>query len=569
MKKTVFYLLLLILSFHGKGTFAQDPNFHIYLCIGQSNMEGAGRIEAQDTIGIDSRFKILEALDCPELNRVQGKWHTAKPPLCRCKTGLSPADYFGRTMLENMPREQSLGLVHVAVAGSKIEIFDKVKYQAYLDSSAKDKSWMINMAKQYGGNPYERLVEMARIAQKSGVIKGILLHQGESNTGDETWPAQVKKLYDDILADLNLTPNSIPLLAGELVGADQGGKCASMNEIINTLPQTLPKAMVVSSKGLPAVPDKLHFNSAGVRIFGKRYAAALLASQGKKINIDESSILASEKMLLYPEGVPNSKPSDIKETGADNGVYKGITNPTLEYYKADPSLSTGAAVVVIPGGGYGVVVYNGEGINIAKALAEKGIAAFILKYRLPSDAIMPDKKVGPLQDAQQALKIVRENAEKWGIDKNKIGIMGFSAGGHLASTAATHFEKVWVNNPNNTSVRPDFQILVYPVISMRDSLAHKGSRENLLGKNPSKEDMIYFSNELQIKANTPPTWLTHAADDKVVDVDNSIAYFESLRKNKVEVEMHIFPKGDHGFIFKHPGWMNPLFDWLKRNAWIK
>lgn len=282
MKKNIFYILSSIFTLLGIETFAQDPNFHIYLCIGQSNMEGAGRIEAQDTIGIDSRFKILEALDCPELNRVQGQWYTAKPPLCRCKTGLSPADYFGRAMLENMPREQSLGLVHVAVAGSKIEIFDKVKYQAYLDSSAKDKPWMINMAKQYGGNPYERLIAMARIAQKSGVIKGILLHQGESNTGDKTWPTQVKKLYDDILADLNLAPNSIPLLAGEVVGTDQSGKCASMNEIIATLPQTLPKAIVVSSKGLPAVPDKLHFSSEGVRDFGKRYAAALWESQGKR-----------------------------------------------------------------------------------------------------------------------------------------------------------------------------------------------------------------------------------------------------------------------------------------------
>ncbi|RFS18139.1 hypothetical protein D0T08_02525 [Emticicia sp. C21] len=569
MRKNLFRILSLLLLFQGTGAFAQNPNFHIYLCIGQSNMEGAGRIEAQDTVNIDSRFKILEALDCPELNRVKGQWYTAKPPLCRCKTGLSPADYFGRTMLENMPQQQSLGLVHVAVAGSKLEIFDKAKYQAYLDSSAKEKPWMINMANQYGGNPYKRLIEMARIAQKSGVIKGILLHQGESNTGDKTWPAQVKKLYNDILADLNLAPNSIPLLAGEVVGADQGGKCTSMNEIIASLPQTLPKATVVSSKGLPAVPDKLHFSSAGVRIFGKRYAAALLASQGKRITIDESSIVPSEKMLLYPDGVPNSKPAVMKETGAENGVYKGITTPTLEYYKADPNLSTGTAVIVIPGGGYGVVVYNGEGINIAKALAEKGIAAFILKYRLPSDEIMPDKKIGPLQDAQQALKMVRENAEKWGIDKNKIGIMGFSAGGHLASTAATHFEKSWINNPNNTSLRPDFQILVYPVISMKDSLAHKGSRENLLGKNPSQEDIAYFSNDLQIKANTPPTWLTHSADDKVVDVDNSISYFERLRKNKVEVEMHIFPKGDHGFIFRHPGWMNPLFDWMKRNGWTK
>ncbi len=282
MKNVFVYLLISASLLAGQVCVAQNPNFHIYLCIGQSNMEGAGRIEAQDTLTIDPRFKILEAVDCPQINRAKGQWYTAKPPLCRCRTGLSPADYFGRAMLETMPNEQSLGLVHVAVAGSKLEIFDKVNYKAYLDSSAKEKPWMINMAKEYGGNPYERLIEMARIAQKSGVIKGILLHQGESNTGDKTWPAQVKKLYDDILADLNLAPNSIPLLAGEVVGADQGGKCASMNEIIATLPQTLPKAVVVSSKGLPAVPDKLHFSSEGVRDFGKRYATALLVAEGRK-----------------------------------------------------------------------------------------------------------------------------------------------------------------------------------------------------------------------------------------------------------------------------------------------
>lgn len=273
MKKILFsiYLFLLI-----GNVFAQNPNFHIYLCIGQSNMEGAARIEAQDTTNIDSRFKILEALDCPQLGRQMGQWYTAKPPLCRCNTRLSPVDYFGRTMLENMPQNESVGLVHVAVAGSKIEIFDKVKYKTYLDSSAKEKPWMINMANSYGGNPYQRLIEMAKIAQQSGVIKGILLHQGESNTGDKTWPAQVKKIYDDILADLNLAPNSIPLISGELVAAEQGGKCASHNAIIATLPQSIPKAVVVSSVGLTAAKDGLHFDSAGVREFGKRYAEALM-----------------------------------------------------------------------------------------------------------------------------------------------------------------------------------------------------------------------------------------------------------------------------------------------------
>jgi para-nitrobenzyl esterase len=273
MKKILLSFALFL--FIGKA-FTQDKKFHIYLCIGQSNMEGAARIEAQDTVNIDSRFKVLEALDCPKIDRQKGQWYTAIPPLCRCDTRLSPADYFGRTLLKSMKKKQKLGIVHVAVAGSKIEIFDKVNYKAYLDSSAKEKPWMINMANAYGGNPYERLIEMAKIAQKSGVIKGILLHQGESNTGDKTWPAQVKKIYDDILADLNLARNSIPLLAGELVAAEQGGKCASHNAIIATLPQSIPNAVVVSSNGLTAARDGLHFDSAGIREFGKRYAEALM-----------------------------------------------------------------------------------------------------------------------------------------------------------------------------------------------------------------------------------------------------------------------------------------------------
>ncbi len=278
------------------------------------------------------------------------------------------------------------------------------------------------------------------------------------------------------------------------------------------------------------------------------------------------SAFSQEKINLYPNGVPNSKPSTVTETGADKGLFKGITNPTLEYIK--PEKPNGTAIIVIAGGGYGVIVYNGEGLGTAKSLAEKGISAFVLKYRLPNDEIMQDKKIGPLQDVQQSIKYLRENADKYGIDKNKIGVMGFSAGGHLASTAATHFEKSYIENVQNTNLRPDFQILVYPVITMQDALTHGGSRDALIGKNPLQEDKDLFSNDLQVKTNTPITWLTHAADDKVVDVDNSIQYFEQLRKNKVEVEMHIFPKGDHGFIFRQKGWMTPLFDWMERNKII-
>lgn len=277
-------------------------------------------------------------------------------------------------------------------------------------------------------------------------------------------------------------------------------------------------------------------------------------------------IRAQEIINLYTSEIPNSKTSNIKESG--EGMYRNVTVPTLEYFKPNADKASGAAVIIIPGGGYSVVVYQGEGISNAKSLAKQGIAAFVLKYRLPNDEIMIDRKIGPLQDVQQAIKLVRENAEKWGLNKNKIGIMGFSAGGHLASTAATHFEKSYIENANNTSLRPDFQILVYPVISLTNNLTHRGSRDALIGKNPSEEDIQLFSNELQVNANTPIAYLTHAADDTTVDVDNSIEYFEHLRHHKVDAEMHIYPKGGHGFIFRHPSWMEPLFDWMKRNNWL-
>jgi acetyl esterase/lipase len=277
---------------------------------------------------------------------------------------------------------------------------------------------------------------------------------------------------------------------------------------------------------------------------------------------------AQEVVELYPGSIPNSKKTEKKET-FNSGMFRGVTKPTLEVYLPEKEKSTGAAIIIIPGGGYGVVVYQGEGISTAKQFAKNGIAAFVLKYRLPDDSIMLNKSTGPLQDAQQAIKLVRENADKWGVDANKVGIIGFSAGGHLASTLATHFQKPVIENAANTNLRPDFQVVVYPVISMQDSLTHLDSRKNLLGKQPTKELINQYSNELQVSDNTPPAYITHAADDKLVDVDNSIAYFESLRHHKVDVEMHIYPKGGHGFIFRQPDWMEPLLLWMKKNQWTK
>lgn len=281
-------------------------------------------------------------------------------------------------------------------------------------------------------------------------------------------------------------------------------------------------------------------------------------------------VSAQEVVNLYSGTIPNAKATNIAENVSlpSSGMFNRVIKPTLEIYLPQKEKASGAAVIICPGGGYKVIVYQGEGITTAKELAKNGVAAFVLKYRLPNDSILLDKKLGPLQDLQQAIKLVRENAAKWGIDVNKVGFMGFSAGGHLASTGATHFDKPYIENNNNTNLRPDFQILVYPVISMQDSLTHGDSRSNLLGRQPSKEIVNLFSNELQVTKNTPPAYLTHAADDKLVDVNNSIIYFEKLRRQNVAVEMHIYPQGGHGFVFRQKGWMETLFQWMKANKWV-
>jgi hypothetical protein len=261
--------------------FAQDPDFYVFLCFGQSNMEGAARIEALDTM-VDGRFMVMETLDCPNLGRIKGNWYQAVPPLCRCQTGLSPADYFGRTMVEHLPKNVRIGVINVSVGGCKIELFDKDNYQAYVSTAP---AWMINMINEYDGNPYARLVEMAKLAQKDGVIKGILLHQGESNTNDTLWPSKVNLVYDNLIKDLDLNPENVPLLAGEMVSAAEGGACASMNAIIATLPQTIANSYVISSDGCAGRPDHLHFTAEGYRMLGKRYAAKMLSILGYNITV--------------------------------------------------------------------------------------------------------------------------------------------------------------------------------------------------------------------------------------------------------------------------------------------
>jgi hypothetical protein len=235
-------------------------------------MEGPPGIEEQDQT-VDERFRALAAVDIPNLERTKGHWYPAVPPLCRGNCGLCPADYFGRTLVARLPKNIRVGVVNVSVAGCKIELFDKENYQSY---AATAPSWMTNIIKAYGGNPYQQLVEMGTLAKKEGVIKGILLHQGESNTNDNQWPQKVKVVYDNLIKDLDLKAEEVPLLAGEVVHADQRGVCASMNAIIAELPKAVPTAHVVPSSGCTARRDRLHFDAAGFRELGKRYAEKML-----------------------------------------------------------------------------------------------------------------------------------------------------------------------------------------------------------------------------------------------------------------------------------------------------
>ncbi|NML64527.1 alpha/beta hydrolase [Hymenobacter sp. RP-2-7] len=278
---------------------------------------------------------------------------------------------------------------------------------------------------------------------------------------------------------------------------------------------------------------------------------------------------------LYAGSVPDSKPSQVQETSTTEGnriTVANVVQPTLTVYLPAPNQATGTAVIICPGGGYARLAMGHEGYDVAKRLNEMGVAAFVLKYRLPNTRSQPDPSIAPLLDAQQALRLVRAQASQYHINPERIGIMGFSAGGHLAATAATHFARPVGSNPGPESVRPAFAVLLYPVISFSDSLMHKGSRDNLLGATASAAQIREYSNELQVTSQTPPVFLVHAEDDTVVPVGNSLAFYQALARHKVPAEMHLYPKGGHGFGMNNSTtqdqWIERLREWLAANGWL-
>lgn len=276
-----------------------------------------------------------------------------------------------------------------------------------------------------------------------------------------------------------------------------------------------------------------------------------------------------EVISLYENKIPNSKPApdqeerEVRPDGTE--IIGAISVPTLMIFLPENPSPDRTAVIIFPGGGYRINAIKHEGVDVARKLNEWGIAAFVVKYRIPSDDTMIDKEIGPLQDAQRAIHLVRKNANQWKVDPSKIGIMGFSAGGHLASTAATQFTRPVIEGETE-DLRPDFLILGYPVISFADTVGHIGSRDNLLGKNPPHSKIVQYSNDRQVTKDTPPTFIVHASDDKSVVPDNSILFYQSLVKHGVPAELHIYERGGHGFGMNNPttqeNWMDTLKNWL-------
>jgi acetyl esterase/lipase len=273
---------------------------------------------------------------------------------------------------------------------------------------------------------------------------------------------------------------------------------------------------------------------------------------------------------LYGDAaIPNSKPGPDEESTTDGSWIRKVSRPVIQVYLPAGAKATGASVVIFPGGSYAGLTFDFEGTQQARFFVDHGIAAFVVKYRIPSDLTMVDKSMGPLQDAQQAMRFARAHAAEWNLDPKRMGAIGFSAGGHLASTLATHFDKPYVDNPDHVDLRPSFLVLVYPVVSMDAKITHMDSRTALLGNDPSDAQVRFFSNELHVTRNTPPTLLLHAADDRLVDVDHSVRFFEALRHAGVPVEARLFQKGQHGFfLMPRDRWQGAIMDWLVTDGWL-
>jgi len=283
------------------------------------------------------------------------------------------------------------------------------------------------------------------------------------------------------------------------------------------------------------------------------------------------------ELPLWPEGkIPNAiAHSVVEKSNVDaNGILRisGVTVPTITVYLPEKGKATGAAVMICPGGGYGILAASHEGSDLAKWFNERGIAGIVLKYRLPNPQAMVRQHEVPLMDAMEGMKLIRRHAQEWGIDPGKVGVMGFSAGGHLAATLSTHYFR---GERASEEAKPDFSILMYPVITFSSVNTHIGSRKNLLGPDSTKALVDYYSNELQVNEKTPPAFIVHSQDDKGVPIENSVAYYLALKKYNIPGEAHFYPEGGHGYGLRTngkgslAGWPRALEQWLQARGYMK
>ena len=401
-----------------------DPNFFIYLCIGQSNMEAGAVPAEQDKDFNNPRFQFMAAVDMPKLGREMGKWYTAIPPICREGNNLGPVDFFGRKMIDILPSEYHVGVINVSVAGAKIQLWDREDYKDYIDN---ERDWMKNIVSQYGGNPYERLVNMARLAQKDGVIKGILMHQGESNSEDPLWPKRVKKIYDNLCKDLNLNPKQTPLHAGELKYAEQGGVCAAFNSsIMPKLPKVLPNAHIISALGCESTGDQFHFSTEGMRLLGYRFADKMLQLQGFKSEEKRTLTLKPKKLGIeisptlrgiFFEDINNSLDGGICAQLIQNNSFQAYNVPDA------PEHEFSACDSVFFGW---TIVRKGDARGSARAVADKPLVKNLKRHY---DFDPNDKYDDEQRYKQYSVRFeVKNPGDGFGIAANGFGIAEYGKG---------------------------------------------------------------------------------------------------------------------------------------------
>ena len=429
MKKNaiLFTFLLGVALTLGQQAFAQgpDPDFHIYLCFGQSNMEAGARPAPQDEGFNDPRFQFMAAVDMPRYGREKGHWYTATPPICREGNNLGPVDFFGRKMIENLPANIRVGVINVSVAGAKLELWDKDAYKEYIDS---ERDWMKAIVAQYGGSPYHRLLEIARTAQKDGVIKGMLLHQGESNPDDPAWPGRVKKIHDDLCAELGLNPDDIPLLAGELKYAEVDGVCAAFNDVVLPhLPEVMPNAHIISALGCESTGDQFHFSTEGMRLMGYRMADKMLQLEGWKkpekrtlsLQPDQLGIQISPTLAgIFFEDINQSVDGGICAQLIQNNSFQAYNVPDAP---GDNEFSQCDTVF------FGWTVVRKEGaVGSARAVADKPLVPKLKRWY---DFDPDDKYDDELRYAQYSVRFdIQDPGEGFGIAANGYGISEYKRG---------------------------------------------------------------------------------------------------------------------------------------------